>query len=204
MRDTAVAADAAGEVVNDDTTAVRNDQVWITDGNALALLRVMNTRQISAADVELEAWHTDTVRAFAASVARDHAELQHSVDSLVERTRVAPVVSALVQRVDTAFRLRVDSLRAIEGRPLELAFARQQVVAESAFATVADQLTGAATAPEVRGMMQSAAARARAESDRARSLLATLMLADSIKKAAVADSIARAEERRQRRARRTP
>jgi hypothetical protein len=110
----------------------------------------------------------------------------------------------LVQRVDTAFRLRVDSLRAIEGRPLELAFARQQVVAESAFATVADQLTGAATAPEVRGMMQSAAARARAESDRARSLLATLMLADSIKKAAVADSIARAEERRQRRARRTP
>lgn len=203
-RDTAVVADVAGEVVSDDSSGMRNDQVWITDGNALALLGVMNTRQIAAADVELEAWHSDTVRAFAASVARDHAELQHSVDSLVQRIHVAPVVSALVQRVDTSFRRRVDSLRAVEGRPLELAFARQQVVAESAFATYADQLTGAATAPEVRAMMESAATRARAEADRARALQMSLMLADSIKKAAVADSIARAEERRQRRARRTP
>lgn len=198
--DTVQPVEVGGEVANADSTALSDDQVWITDGNVLALLGVMNARQIAAADVELEAWHTDTVRTFASSVAHDHAALQHSVDSLAARLKVAPVVSALVQRIDTSFRVRVDSLRAVEGRPLERAFVHQQVVAESAYAIYADQLTGASTAPELRSLLESAAARARADAGRARSLEAVLVLADSLKKAAVADSIAQAEARRAARA----
>jgi hypothetical protein len=186
--------EAGGEVI--DSTAAIEAQAWITDGNALSLLGVMNARQIGAADVELEAWHSDTVRAFAALVAREHAASQHSIDSLATRLKIVPVMSALNLRIDSAFRARVDSLRALSSSSLERAFAHQQVVAEQAIADYADQLTGAAHTPEVRGLMQTAADGARARLARARAFDAALTLADSLKKAAVADSLDRVAKRR--------
>src|SRR5262249_46270610 len=87
-----------------DTTTTQGDNaVWITDANALAMLTAMNNRQIAIADVELEAWHSDTVRALASSVAHDNAGLQHSLDSLAPRLKLAPVMSALGQRIDSEF-----------------------------------------------------------------------------------------------------
>jgi hypothetical protein len=186
-------AQAGGDVA--DSTTRNPDAAWITDGNALALLAVLNARQIAAANVELDAWHTDTIRSFAAAVAREHAELQHSADSLSARLHVVPVVSALDQQIDSAFRSRVDSLRGLRGAPLERAFAHEQVVAEQAIAEYADQLTGAVQAPEIRALMESAATDARSRLSRAQAFELTLVLADSIKNAAVADSIAQAAER---------
>src|SRR4051812_42312870 len=66
----------AGGTIADTTT---RDSVitpkWLGDENALALVGVMNRQHIAAADVELSAWHSDTVRAFAAAMARDHAAM---------------------------------------------------------------------------------------------------------------------------------
>ncbi|MGH7620699.1 MAG: hypothetical protein ACREPM_26095, partial [Gemmatimonadaceae bacterium] len=50
---------SGGEVAPPDTSRLGNDAAWITDANALAILDAMNARQIAAADVELEGWHTD-------------------------------------------------------------------------------------------------------------------------------------------------
>jgi putative membrane protein len=186
--------EAGGEVVAD-STMKNPDAAWITDGNVLAMLSVFNTRQIGAANVELDSWHTDTIRQFAATVAREHIALQRSADSLAQRIKVAPVMSALSVQIDSAFRLRVDSLRGLGGSPLERAFAHEQVVAESAIADYANQLTGAAQAPEVRALAESVANDARTHLTRARTFETTLLVADSIKKAAVADSIAQAAER---------
>jgi hypothetical protein len=189
-----VDTEAGGEVI--DSMAALEAQAWITDGNALSLLGVMNARQIAAADVELEAWHSDTVRAFAAAVAREHAEQQHSADSLATRLKIAPMMSALNLRIDTAFRARIDSLRGLSSTSLERGFVHQQVVAEQAIADYSDQLTGAVRAPELRALMESSANAARARLARARTLDASLTLADSMKKAAVADSLAKVAARR--------
>jgi predicted outer membrane protein len=186
---------AAGEVSLTDTAATSDNAVWITDANALAILRAMNTRQIAAADVELESWHNDTIRAFAASVARDHAQLQHSMDSVVERLRLWPVMSALGQRIDSQFQTRTDSLRGWSGPGFEHGYVRQQVTAEQAIVSYTTQLTGAAHAPEVLALLQAASARAAAQVSRARARDAQLAIADSGKAAAKADSLARAAQR---------
>ena len=191
-------AEAGGEVV--DSTLRNPDAAWITDGNVLALAGVFNTRQMAAANVELDTWHTDTIRTYATTIAHEHAELQRAVDSLAARLKIAPVMSALDLQIDSAFRARIDSLRALRGAPLERAFAHQQVVAEQAIADYADQLTGAARAPEIRALMESTANGARARLTRAKAFDVALATADSIKAAAVADSIQQAEERRAERA----
>jgi hypothetical protein len=191
--------EAGGEVAAD-STMKNPDAAWITDGNVLAMLNVFNTRQIGAANVELDSWHTDTIRQFAAAVSHEHIALQRSADSLAQRIKVAPVMSALAVKLDGEFRARIDSLRGLGGAPLERAFAHQQVVAESAIADYADQLAGAARAPEVRALAQSAATGARARLSRAQTFETSLLVADSTKKAAVADSIAQAAERRAARA----
>ncbi len=212
-RDTAevageVAESVAAPVAAPDTTMPNDNAAWITDANALAMIGVMNARQIAQADVELEAWHSDTVRALAAASARDHAALQRSVDSLAERLRLAPVMSALGQRIDSEFQARVDTLRWWRGPgSLERAFVHQQVAADQAFASYANSLTGATRAPEVQALMQTAAARASAQVSRARSVEAILVVADSMKAAAIADSTAKAAERaaaRAARRRRSP
>jgi hypothetical protein len=185
--------EAGGEVA--DSTVLDNGAVWITDASALALLGVMNARQVAAANVELEAWHSDTIRAFAALVAREHAELQHSADSLAAHIRLVPVMSALDQRIDSAFASRVDSLRGLRGAPLERAFTHQQVVAEQAIADYANQLTGAVRTPEVQALMESAANAARTRLTRAQSFAAALAMADSIKDAAAIDSAAKVAAR---------
>ena len=197
-------AEAGGEVAAADTTVTATpdttpanvDAVWITDANALAMLGAMNARQIAAADVELEAWHSDTVRAFAASVAHDHAALQQSADSLARRLRLAPLMSALGQRIDSEFQSRVDSLRWWRGPGrFERGFVQQQVVADQAFVSYANQLSGATRAPEVQSLMQMASTRAATQLSHARAVEAMLVIADSLKAAAIADSTARAAER---------
>jgi hypothetical protein len=188
--------EAGGEVL--DSAPVNLNQAWITDANAIALLTALNSRQIDAANVELDAWHTDTVKTFAVAVAHDHAQLQHTTDSLAEHLHLAPMRSALVVRIDSAFHFRIDSLRGLHGTQMEHAFVQQQVVAEQDIATYADELTGAARAPEVRALMQAAAGGARARLNRARAVAATLAIADSVKAAKTADSAARAEARHRR------
>src|SRR5262249_47956940 len=99
-----IARDTAGGEVRDtvevagggvDDTSARTTEKWIFDPNVLSLLTLMNQRQISADEVELENWHSDTVRAFASQVAHDHAVLQRSIDSLVERINMMPVLPAV-------------------------------------------------------------------------------------------------------------
>lgn len=188
--------EAGGDVA--DSAPVNVNQAWITDGNAVALLSVLNSRQIDAANVELDAWHTDTVKTFAVAVAHDHAQLQRTTDSLAEHLHLAPVRSALVVRVDSVYHARVDSLRGLRGSQMERAFVQQQVATEQEIAAYADELTGATQAPEVRSLMQAAATGARARVNRARAVAATLAIADSMKAAKTADSLARAEARHHR------
>lgn len=181
----------AGEVV----ARARNDSGnappavrWLTDANLLSLFGVMNARQIAAADIELEAWHVDSVRAFAASVAREHAELQHSADSLSERIHLTPIAPALAQTVSATLQSQIDTVRRAYGRALDRAFMRQQVASYQLMTDYMTELAAVAQRSEVQSLFTSAKDRMSNQLARARALQTRLAIADST---AAADSAAK-------------
>ncbi|HXD47326.1 MAG TPA: DUF4142 domain-containing protein [Gemmatimonadaceae bacterium] len=187
---------SGGEVVADSASA-RPTVRWISDANALALLGLMNARQLSAADLELGSWHSDTVRAFAVSMARLHAGLQHSIDSLVDQIHVAPVAPALAEPLGAEMQAQVDSLRGL-GMGLDRAYVREQVASHALMSENVRELAGVVERPEVGGLLAGVAARVDSALARAKLVDAMLTTADS---AAAADSASRAAARAARRKR---
>ena len=197
----AIVAEAGGEVVSDSTGKPMTG-TWLTDANVLSLLAVINRTQIDAADVELRAWHSDTVRAFAAGMAREHAEIAHSIDSVATQAKLAPIAPAIVETMSAPFRASVDTLRGQRGMGLDRAYVRQQLTSHQAMANQIAQLGSVAQRPEVQGLVSMMGTRVRAQAERAKALESAFVKSDSAKAAAKADSVARAEARRA--ARRTP
>jgi predicted outer membrane protein len=185
--------EAAGDVVIDAANAPVKER-WITDANAFSLFGTMNARQIAAADVELEGWHVDAVRAFAAAIAREHAELQHSADSLASRLGITPVTPALAKPWSSRLQTQIDSMRQVRPSMLDRAFLRQQVSSHQLMADYVQQLAAAAERPEVRSFFAAAATRISSQLARARSLQATFAPLDS----AAADSAARRAARQRK------
>lgn len=188
QRDT---SEFAGDVALD-SGAARPRIRWLNDANVLSLLTLMNSRQTAAADVELESWHLENVRAFAATMAREHAELQHSVDSLSEKLRIAPIAPALAQRIGAQMQAQIDTLRWRPGRSVDRAFLREQVASHALMGDYVTNLTGVAEQPEVQSLLASTNQRIASQLSRARALLASITSADSI---AAADSAAKAAAR---------
>lgn len=188
--------ESGGEVVGDSASA-RPTVRWISDANALALLGLMNARQLSAADLELGSWHSDTVRAFAASMARMHADLQHSIDSVVDLIHVTPVAPALAEPLGAQMQAQVDSLRGL-GMGLDRAYVREQVASHELMSENVRELAGVVERSEVGGLLASVAARVDSALARAKLVDAMLTTADS---AAAADSASRAAARAARRKR---
>ncbi|HEY4216100.1 MAG TPA: DUF4142 domain-containing protein [Gemmatimonadaceae bacterium] len=185
---------AAGEVSRDSSSTPVGR--WLTDANALALFTTMNSAQMAAANVELQGWHSDSVRAFAESVVRNHAELQHSADSLAGRIGLVPVAPALAEEVMATMQAQNDSMRVYRGGTLDRAFLTQQVAGQGMMSTYAEQLSGVAQRPELQAFLASAAATVGAEATGARALQRGLMVADSLSAAAAADSAAKRAARR--------
>ncbi len=148
---------------------------WITDANVISLFGAMNARQIAAADVELENWHNDAARAFAASMAREHAELQHSADSLAARLGITPVAPALTKPWMSAMQAQIDSLRRVRASSFDSAFVHQQITSHQLMLEYLQQLASASQHPDVQSMLSAAAKRVASQLDRARSLEGTLV-----------------------------
>ena len=191
----AVVDSAGGEVV-DDSAAAPVAGRWLTDANVLSLLGTMNSRQIAAADAELQAWRSDSVRAFASSVAAEHAELQHSVDSVATRMDVAPIAPALAEQISATMQAQIDSMRANRGGlSLDRAFVAQQVAAQGMMADYVRQLSGVAQRPELQALLSSASTRIGLQLARARALQRSFSVADS---SSAADSASKAAARHKR------
>ena len=195
----AIVKEAAGKV-GSDSTAKHNVGTWLTDANVLSLLAAINKTQIQAADVELQAWHSDTVRAFAAGMAREHAEIGRSIDSVATQAKLAPVAPAIIGTMSAPFLASLDTLRGQRGMGLDRAYVRHQLTSHQALANEIAQLGSVAQRPEVQGLVSMTATRVGAQIERAKALDAEFVKSDSIKAAAKADSVAKAEERRAARA----
>lgn len=171
--------EAGGEVVSDSVATTAVKERWITDANVLSLLTAMNARQIAAADIELSSWHSDTVRAFAASMAREHAQLQHGVDSMVSRLDLTPTAPALAKPWLSAMQAQIDTMLQARGEALDRAFVRQQTSSHQLMGEYIRQLAAGAERAELRGFLETAASRVASQLQRARSLETTLAAADS-------------------------
>jgi len=186
-RSPAVAVDTAGgEVVvgNEPAAPAPRTARWITDANALSLVSAVNTRAIAAADVELENWHVDTARALAASMAREHAELQHSIDSLAARLDVTPVAPALAKQWTSTMQAQIDSIWRAGEAGLDLAFVRQQINSHQRMSDYFTQLAAVSERPELRAFLESAAAKTASQAQRARALEPTVARIDSTRREA--------------------
>ena len=176
---------------------------WLTDANLFSLFGTMNARQIAAADVELESWHVDSVRAFAVTVAREHAELQHLADSVAQQIRVVPIAPALSQPVSATMQAQIDSLRRAYGHSLDRVFIRQQVASYQFMTDEMSELAAVAERSEVQSLFAAARDSMNAQLVRARALQARLAVADSTvaadSAAKLAAKAARAAARRDRR-----
>ena len=183
--------EAGGEVahVTPDTTAPGATHVkWLSDANILSLLSVMNGRQLAAANMELQAWHSDTVRSFASTIAHDYGGLQHSVDSLAEGIKLAPVAPALATNIVATMQAPIDSISGLRNAPLDRAFVQQQITAQQFMSGYIDLLSADAERPEITALLSSASARVSADLEHAKALHAMLVVEDSV---AAADSAAK-------------
>lgn len=184
--------ESAGETVGDVAPPAEK---WITDANVFSLFGVLNGRTIAAADVELEGWHSEPVRSFAAMIAREHAELQHSADSLSERVHIAPLAPALAVPLAAQMRAQVDTMTQLRpaGMSLDRAFVREQIGSHRFMIEYTQGLAAVAQRQEIQGFLASAMTRLSTHLDRARALQATFAVADSV---AAADSSRRAGRRK--------
>ena len=182
-------AEAAGDVVSDSAkTAVR----WLDDANVVALINVMNGRQLAAADAELSSWHVDTVRAFAAAMAREHAALQRSIDSVTGALKIAPVSPALAAQVRARMQGPIDSMWSHDGRAFDRAYLSQAVSSHQLMYLYLARLSAIATSPGLQQVLSAASDSVKSQLNRATALRAMFAAADS----AAADSAAKRAARR--------
>lgn len=182
--------EAGGDVLSDSVNRRPASPAgrWITDANVLSMLTMMNAKQIAAAKLELSAWHTDTVRAFAATIAAGHAELQHSVDSVAQIIKLEPIAPALSASISDTMQVQIDSLYGLHGGALDRGFLRQQTQSQAMLVDYVAKLAGVAEAPELQALLSSAATQVASQLSRARALQTAFATADST---ALADSLAR-------------
>ena len=190
-------AQAAGEVARGaDSAAPRDNIKWLNDANVLAIVTTMNQRQMAAADAELSTWHVDTVRAFAASMYREHTALQHSIDSLAAAAHIAPVLPALGTTIRGQMQAQIDTIYQHGGRGFDRAYVTQAVAGHQLMAQYLTQLSAVADAPAVSTLIGSVAPVVQSQIARATAMRTLFATADSV----TADSVRRAEERRAARA----
>lgn len=173
----------------DSTVTVR----WLSDANVLSLLGVMNKSEVALANAELQAWHSDTVRAYATGIARSFADLQHSVDSVGGRLKLAPVVPAVQDSLVAALQPHVDTVNASHGPQMDRVFIQQSVAMQQYVANYVSQLSSVAQDPEMQALVDDAQERVASQLASAKQVQAMFAVADSIR----ADSIAQKTAARQ-------
>jgi predicted outer membrane protein len=188
-------AEAAGDVAKD-STSPRENIKWLNDANVLAILTTMNQRQVAAADAELSTWHVDTVRAFAASMYREHTAFQHSIDSLAEAAHIVPVLPALGTTIRGQMQTQIDTIYQHGGRGFDRAYVMQAVAGHQLMAQYLNQLSAVSDAPAVSTLIGSLTPAVQSQIARANGMRTLFVIADSV----TADSVRRAEERRAARA----
>lgn len=191
----AVKRQAGGEVIavldrDSEPVAVK----WIGDNNIIALARLLNVRVKAAADYELERWGSDTTRALAEQMARDHAAIRYTIDSVAASLGVTPVLPALGNEIDSVTRRHLTMLEVPGGRPLDRAYVKEQVASHEYMLDYLTKFAAAAERQELRTAMDTISAKLKMHLASGRALQVQYAKSDSLK--VVRDSVRRARNNR--------
>lgn len=190
-----IVAEANGEVAHD---SAKPPADWLSDANALALASAMNNQELAAADAELGTWHVDTVRAFAAEMAREHSALQRTLDSAAGAFRIAPVAPALEALVQRRMQRQLDSVYAQGGKAFDRAYVGQQIASHQLMHEYLVRLAAIAQHPGLHDVLSTLADTVESQVDRARTMQTMIAAADSAAADSAAARAARAARRRAR------
>ncbi len=168
---------------------------WLTDGSVVSLIGVLNEHEIAAADAEVQAWHSDSARAFAVSMIQDHEAMQHSIDSAARAAGVTPVMPALGLELQDSLKADLDRLKTIKGAPLDRAYLDGEVASHAMLVRYYEELAGVAEHSALAGALANAVATLQLHAHRAQLMRSTLAMVDSARQA---DSLAARQGRRQR------
>ena len=166
---------------------------WMGDDNIIALARLLNVRVKAAADYELQQWGSDTTRAFAAEMAREHSAIRYTIDSIAATLGVTPVLPALSAEIDSVTRRHLEMLYVPGGRPLDRAYVNEQIASHEYMLDYLTKFAAAVERPELRTVMDTISAKLKTHLASGRALKAQYVKADSLK--AAADSARRARRR---------
>jgi hypothetical protein len=189
----AVPRQSSGEVVvalDKDSAPTR----WLGDNNMLALIRLLNARQTAAADWELQHWGSDTTRALAEEMAREHSAMRYAIDSLALTLQLAPILPALGHEIDSVTQRQLETLQVPGGRPLDRAYVNEQIASHELMLDYTAKFAAAAEHAQLRALLDTISGRLKAHLARGRTLKKQFAQADSAK--AAADSARRARLRR--------
>ena len=180
---------ASGEVLSDSARAANSVAAghWLSDGNVVSLFNLVNGHQITVAQLELAAWHSDVVRSFAAATLAENNQVQTSVDSVAQRIHTTPIAPALDSVIYPPLKAEVDSLKQYRGDQMDQAFMSHVIRDHTAYVVFLGQLAAAADRPELRDALLSAIGREQLHVARARAVRTVLA-------AAAADSAAKARK----------
>lgn len=188
---TADTASAGGEVTQVAAQPVVGK--WLNDGSVVSLISVLNQHEIAAAGAEFQAWHSDSARAFAASMIQDHAAMQHSIDSAAAAAGVAPVMPALGLELQDSLKSVVDGLKTLQGAPLDRAYLDGEVASHAMLVDYYEELAGVAEHPAIVGALANGVATLQLHARRAQLMRSMLAMVDSARRT---DSLAARQIRR--------
>lgn len=173
-------ASAGGEVTANSVAPVAGK--WLEDGSIEALADVLNQHEIAAAQTEMRAWHSDSVRAFAASMIHDHEAMQHSVDSAAAVLRIAPVMPALGLELQDSLKADVDKLKALTGGPLDRAYLDGEIASHKRLIEDYQELAGATERPQLSGVLAGSLTTLQLHLQRAQMLRSLMSMTDSARR----------------------
>jgi hypothetical protein len=150
---------SAGDVALDSVTQVVNAH-WLTDSNVVALLAVIDQRQMDLARAELQGWASDTVQMLAVNMLREYQAQQQSLDSLASALLIPGSMPALGVSLDTSLQRHTAALAGLGAARLDSAFLREAQAQNAWAARYFDQLSIIATAPELAAFAAGASNRA--------------------------------------------
>jgi hypothetical protein len=150
---------SAGDVALDSVTQAVNAH-WLTDSNVVALLSVIDSRQMDLAHEELQAWASDTVQMLAVNMLHSYQAQQQSLDSLASALALTGSMPALGVALDTSLQRHTAVLAGLGAARLDSAFLREARVQAAWAAGYFTRLSALATAPELAAFAATAANRA--------------------------------------------
>jgi hypothetical protein len=180
---TVIVSTSSGDVALDslarDSVASDIATRWLSDENILSLFGGLNAHMSATANVELQRWGSDTVRALATQLVREHEVSRMEVDSVARKLHLAEITPAIGPSIDSSFKAQRDTLSWVPTSQLDRAFLDRTTRDHQMFVSYLQELAAGASREDLRLELARIASREALHMARIRGTQLALAAADS-------------------------